>query len=111
MQGQALRDRAQEFTDLGAVILGASFDTPAENKAFASAQDFPFALLSDEGRVVGRAYEVTRDDDDQYTAFPKRLSFLIDPHGVIRKVYAVTDVAGHAAAVLRDLHALVATAP
>jgi peroxiredoxin Q/BCP len=103
VQGQALRDRAPEFDALGTVILGASFDTPAENDAFAAAQDFPFLLLSDVDRTVGRAYGVTRDDDDQYTSFPRRMSFLIDPEGTVRKVYAVTDVAGHAGVVLRDL--------
>ena len=106
MEGQALRDRADEFDKAEAVILGASFDTPADNKAFAVAQEFPFPLLSDVDQRVGRAYGVTRAGDDQYTTFPKRLSFLIDPGGVIRKVYNVADVAGHAAEVLRDIAAL-----
>ena len=92
---------------MGAVILGASFDTPAENSDFAVAQEFPFQLLSDVDRAVGRAYGVTRDDDDQYASFPRRLSFLIDPLGTVRKVYTVTDVAGHADVVLRDLGQLV----
>jgi peroxiredoxin Q/BCP len=108
VQGQALRDRAPEFTAFGTVIFGASFDTPAENDAFAAAQDFPFPLLSDVDRTVGRAYGVTRDDDDQYASFPRRMSFLIDPEGTVRKVYPVTDVAGHAGAVLQDLELLVA---
>ena len=103
MEGQALRDRADEFDRAGAVILGASFDTPADNKAFAVAQEFPFPLLSDADQTVGRAYGVTRAGDDQYNAFPRRLSFLIDPDGVIRRIYNVADVAGHAAEVLVDI--------
>jgi peroxiredoxin Q/BCP len=55
---------------------------------------------------VGRAYEVVRADDDQYADFPMRVSYLIDPTGVIRRAYGVTDVADHAAAVLRDLATL-----
>ena len=39
-------------------------------------------------------------------AFPRRLSYLIDPSGVIRRAYRVTDVAGHADEVLHDLEAL-----
>ena len=66
MQGQALRDNAAQFAELGAVILGASFDTPAENLAFAEAQDFPFRLLSDVDRSVGAAYGVVRPADDTY---------------------------------------------
>ena len=106
MEGQALRDRAEELEAADCVVLGASFDTPAENKAFADAQAFGFPLLSDVDKSVGRAYEVLRAADDQYTDFPRRISYLIDPGGVIRRSYEVSDVAGHAAEVLRDLKAL-----
>ena len=84
-------------------MLGASFDTPAENLAFAEAQSFAYRLLSDIDRTVGAAYGVTRPVDHQYAGYPERVSFLIDPVGVVRRVYEVTDVASHAAAVLADL--------
>ena len=35
-----------------------------------------------------------------------RKSFLIDPRGVLRKAYVVSDVAGHADEVLADLRQL-----
>lgn len=91
-------------------ILGASFDTPAENRQFAIDQEFDYRLLSDVDHLVGDRYEVSRTGDDQYGAFPKRVSYLIDPEGVIRKSYAVADVANHAAAVLADVAALTALA-
>lgn len=106
MQGQGLRDSAHEFARRGAVILGASFDTPAENLAFAEAQEFPYQLLSDVDRSAGAAYDVVRDADDPRAAYPRRYSYLFDPTGVIRQSYDVTDVAGHAAAVLADLDRL-----
>lgn len=106
MQGQGLRDSAQRFDEVGAVILGASFDTPAENRSFAVAQQFPFRLLSDSDRTVGASYEVTRPATDQYASYPRRVSYLIDPSGTIRRTYDVTDVAAHADAVLADLVAL-----
>ena len=87
-------------------MLGASFDTPEDNKAFAEAQSFGFRLLSDVDRAVGTAYGAVRPPDDQYASMPKRVSFLIDPDGVIRKTYEVSDPAGHADAVLTDLDAL-----
>ena len=34
MQGQGLRDRVSEFSELGAVVVGASFDTVEEQKKF-----------------------------------------------------------------------------
>lgn len=103
MEGQALRDRAERFAELNAVILGASFDTPAENLQFATDQQFPFRLLSDVDRSVGEAYGVTRDPNDKFAAFPRRYSFLIGPDGIIRHVYDVTDVATHADVVLADI--------
>lgn len=55
---------------------------------------------------MGRAYEVARADDDQYAAFPMRVSYLIDGEGVIRRAYKVSDVRDHAAQVLADLDEL-----
>ena len=84
-------------------MLGASFDTVEENRQFATDQGFPFRLLSDPDRTAGRAYGVVRDDGDQYAAYARRFSFLIDPQGVIARSYDVHDVNGHAADVLADL--------
>jgi thioredoxin-dependent peroxiredoxin len=87
-------------------VFGASFDTPAENKAFREAQSFTYGLLSDVDRSVGSAYEVVRSPDNKYADYPERFSYLIDPSGIIAKTYDVTDVGGHAAQVLADLDSL-----
>ncbi len=87
-------------------MLGASFDTPEDNRAFATAQQFGFPLLSDLDKQVGRAYEVLRSEDEQYADFPLRIAYLIGPNGVILRSYEVSDVAGFAEAVLADLGAL-----
>lgn len=47
-----------------------------------------------------------RGPDDPYPDFALRFSFLIDPDGVVRKVYEVTDREGHAGEVLADLREL-----
>ena len=106
MQGQARRDRAEEFSRRNATILGASFDAPAENRAFVEAQQCPFDLLSDEDRSVGTGYEVVRQAGEPYVDFPRRISYLIDPVGTIRHAYDVADVAGHADQVLADIDRL-----
>ena len=91
------------------VILGASFDTPDENLAFATAQDFPFRLLSDTDHSVAGAYEVARDAQDKFAGYPRRHSYLIDPDGRIHRSYDVTDVARHAADVIADVERAVST--
>lgn len=87
-------------------MLGISFDAPEENKAFAEAEGFPYPLLSDEDRAVGMAYGAAREPEAQFAGFAKRLSFLIDPEGVVRRTYRVTDPATHPAEVLDDLRQL-----
>ena len=44
-----------------------------------------------------------RPEQERYRDFPLRVSYLIDPAGVIRRAYTVADVAGHADHVLHDV--------
>jgi thioredoxin-dependent peroxiredoxin len=83
-----------------------SFDRPADNRAFAEKNGFPFRLLSDEDRSVGERYETKRAPEERSPEFAKRRTYLIDPDGVIRKAYRVTDIEGHPGEVLEDLRAL-----
>jgi peroxiredoxin len=62
--------------------------------------------LSDEDRQIGAAYEVIRPPGDERANFALRIAYLIDPQGVIRKTYEVTDTAGFADEVLADLQGL-----
>jgi len=54
-------------------------------------------------RAVGRLYGAERGADEQYPDFPKRITYLIDPEGVVAHVYEVTDVAAHPDEVLADI--------
>jgi len=103
IEGQELRDHAEQFRLADCVVIGLSFDTPEENKTWAEEQGFGFLLLSDVDHSIGRRFEVEREADDQYAHFPLRVSYLADPDGVIRKTYAVSGVEAHATAVLGDL--------
>jgi peroxiredoxin len=51
------------------------------------------------------AYEA-RDAGTEKIHFAKRIAYVIDPEGVIRKAYAVGDVNTFAATVLDDLRSL-----
>jgi peroxiredoxin len=48
----------------------------------------------------------TREPGDEKVHFAKRIAYLVDPDGVIRRAYEVTDVNTFAADVLSDLRAL-----
>ena len=62
-------------------------------------------MLSDHDEQVGVAYE-SRDPGTDKVNFAKRIAYLIDPNGTIRKSYAVGDVNTFAAGVLDDLREL-----
>lgn len=42
--------------------------------------------------------------------YPQRRTFLIDPEGIIRKVYDVSDVSSHPGQVLADIRAFIEAA-
>jgi len=82
------------------VILGASFDSIEANAAFAKKFDYQFKLLCDTDRKLGLAYGACADASAGYAS---RISYLIDEHGKITKVYAKVKPADHPAEVLADL--------
>ena len=88
------------------MIVGISFDPPEKNKTFAEKERFPYRLLSDVDHVVGEAYGTARPPDDDWAAVARRLTFVIDPDGVVRKIYNVKDFGGHPDQVLADLKQL-----
>ena len=81
-------------------VLGISFDTVDENKAFAEKFQFPFPLLCDTSRSVGLAYGACKDASAQYA---DRISYLIGPDQKISKAYDKVDPAKHPEEVLADL--------
>lgn len=91
--------------------MGASFDSVADQKKFAEAEGFPYTLISDPDKSVGKAYDAERAEGEKYfeAGIPRRISYLIDPEGKIHKAYDVEgddlDLGGHAAAVLADIRA------
>jgi peroxiredoxin Q/BCP len=91
---------------MGVEILGASFDTPEDNRGFAELNGFPFRLLSDVDRSVGARYETLRAPEERSPEFAKRRTYLIDPDGRVVKAYRVTDIPNHPDQVLADLRAL-----
>jgi peroxiredoxin Q/BCP len=74
------------------VILGASFDTEKENKAFAEKFSYPFPLLCDTKREIGMAYGAC---DDAKAGYAKRITYVIGADGRIAQVYPKVSAAAH----------------
>lgn len=95
-----MRDRIDEVTAADLVVLGVSFDTPAENKAFREKFDFPFRLLCDTDRSMGLAYGAAKTSTDGYAA---RISYVLDEEGRVLHAYPKVNPSSHLDDVLRDL--------
>ena len=90
-----------------AVILGVSLDPVDSHKGFCAKEGLNFKLLADTDHAVTSQYgSLMLHDGTNYAA---RNTFLIDPKGVIRKVYVKVSPAKHSDEVLADLAALQAT--
>ena len=82
-------------------MLGVSFDTEAENKAFAEKFDFSYPLLCDTSRAMGMAYGACVKADAKY---PERITYVIDADGTIDYAEKVSDIEAHVHAAIAHLN-------
>ncbi len=103
-----LRDALPRFEGLHALVFGISKDTVESHKKFADKYGLPFPLLADETREVIDSYGVWQEKNmyGKKIMGVVRSSFLIDPEGVVRKVYEKVKPETHADEVLEDLATL-----
>jgi peroxiredoxin Q/BCP len=99
----AFRDAYEEFTKLGAVVIGVSADSPERHRAFVANQALPFLLLSDQDGSLRKAYQVPRT----LSIMPSRVTYVIDKAGVVRHVFSALLLADrHVAEALGIVRAL-----
>ena len=90
-----------KFDAKNAVILGVSLDSVDSHKTFCTKESLTFHLLSDADHAVTTKYgSVMNHNGTDYAA---RNTFVIDPKGVIRKVYVKVSPANHSEEVLAAL--------
>src|SRR5450759_1101628 len=97
------RDLAK-YEKANAVILGVSVDTVDSHKGFCAKEGLNFKLLADTNAAVSKAYGSVMTMGDK--TLSARNTFLIDPAGVIRKVYLKVNPVTHSDDVLANLAAL-----
>lgn len=98
----------QEFLNKDAVILGVSKDSLKSHDKFIEKLGIPFVLLTDGNAAMMTEYGVFREK----MTFGKtalgivRTTFLINPQGIIEKIYEKPKTATHAEEILKDLEEL-----
>jgi len=101
----SIRDARDDLTALGAEVLGVSRDDASSHEKFKTKYNLNFHLASDPDHKVM----------DAYGAWGKKMfgkegvqrkTFLIDPSGVVQKVYGRVTPTGHGEQVVNDVKAL-----
>ena len=101
-QACSLRDGFGAIRAAGAVVLGVSADDVGSHRAFADKFSLPFSLLADPDKRIIAAYGVKMP----LLGFAKRVTFLIDRAGVIRRIILDTRAQDHDRQVLEALKAI-----
>jgi thioredoxin-dependent peroxiredoxin len=79
------RDRSGELAATGAAVLGVSMDSAASHQKFGQTHGLTFPLVSDRDGAICKAYGVARLGG---WLPAKRVTFVIDRNGVVRRVIA-----------------------
>jgi len=95
------RDAVKRIIASKSVVFGVSLDSVESHKLFSDKNKLPFSLLSDETGEIAKLYDSLRNLLVYKTA--KRNTFIIDPKGLIAKIYLSVDPKTHSEMVLNDL--------
>jgi peroxiredoxin Q/BCP len=80
----AFRDSYEAFKDAGAEVIGVSSQSVDSHKRFASTNNLPFILLSDEDGRVRKLYGAS----SAFGLLPGRVTYVIDKKGIVRHVFS-----------------------
>ncbi|MFT3790033.1 MAG: peroxiredoxin [Rudaea sp.] len=107
LEAQNFRDRLEDFTKRGAVVIGVSRDSLASHARFKEKQALNFGLVSDADETWCKAFDVIHEK----VLYGKRhlgvvrSTFLIGPDGRLKREWRGVKVKDHAEGVLEALDA------
>jgi thioredoxin-dependent peroxiredoxin len=83
-QACGFRDQYQDFTDLGAEVIGISSDSVDSHNAFAKQYKLPFILLSDTDKKIRKLFGVP---SGLLGVLPGRVTYIVDKQGKVVLVF------------------------
>jgi len=101
-------NKFEDFEDANTIIIGISKDSVESHDKFKAKFDFPFTLGSDQNSTVCEAYDcwVEKNMYGKKSMGILRSTFLIDKHGIIKKIWRKVKVDGHVEEVLEKAESL-----
>ena len=98
----SFRDAFADYKKRNIKVLGVSLDSEASHKKFATKYKLPFTLLADPDHAIADAYGVYGQKKFMGRTYMgvKRMTFLIDEKGKIKKVFEKVKPEEHAQEVL-----------
>jgi peroxiredoxin Q/BCP len=105
IQGKSFTASKAEFDASGVKVLGVSADDVASHKNFCHKFAFTVELLSDTNSTLMKALGLGQAEW-KGMKFWERSTFIVDPKGIIRKVYEKVNPEGHEQVLLEDIKGL-----
>ena len=98
----SFRDASQKFTARNTVVVGVSPDQTEAQAAFKSKFNLPFTLLADSEHKAAELYGVWKEKNMYGRKYMgvERTTFVINPDGLIKKIFPKVKVEGHTEEVL-----------
>jgi peroxiredoxin Q/BCP len=97
-EAQAFRDAYDEYLENDIIVIGVSKDSPESHRKFVEKNNLPFILLADTEKEALKAYDVLNA-----LGGTQRTTYVIDPKGVIQKVYDKVNPDNNATQILEYL--------
>ena len=109
IQGKSFTATKADFDAAGIRVLGVSADDAASHKNFCNKFAFSIDLLADTDATLMKALGIEQSEW-KGMKFWERTTFVIDPRGIMRKVYEKVNPEGHEKVLLDDIKSLQAKA-
>ena len=104
-QGRSFTASKADYDAAGIKIVGVSADDTASHKNFTTKFAFKIDLLSDTDSTLMKTLGLGQSEW-KGMKFWERTTFVVDPNGIIRKVYEKVNPEGHERVLLDDIAAL-----
>ncbi len=105
IQGKSFTATKAEFDKLGINVVGLSEDDVESHKNFCNKFSFAIDLLADPKAELLNALHVEQSEY-KGTMYWNRTTFVVDPKGILRKIYLNVNAEGHEQVLLNDIKAL-----